>query len=491
MVAVILFSACEKQLDIAPKSNLVLGNFFETAEDFELAVNGAYDPIAVHQADRGFGSYFKGLLMMGRAGTDEMLVNQGFWDATGKEIGNYTFTPFSRIPSSVWQVQYMGISRCNVIIGKIKNTKSPIPAETKNRILGEASFLRAFYYFQLARFYGGVPLITDETNLNEFKNVRSSLADTYKRITEDFKVAVENLPAKNEVGRANKYSAKSLLAKAYLQMAGEPLKDATAAAQSAKYAKEVIDAGVYKLEPVYQDIFSLKNEHGSEYVFDAEYIATDNEGGEVGTWDGPPGNYTNTIAYSICRAMPELYNSYQAGDKRRDYNIVNYLVIDEKGNTRPTNDGLFYAYKWRHDPNPATRGYATEWQSPFNFPITRYADVLLIYAEAQCRAENSPNSDAYKAINQVRNRAGLGNLSGLSGPDFLKAVLNERKWELCFEGHRWFDLVRYGILINTVKSCTAGNPIAAGNIKEHHVLFPIPDREIQISNGDLKQNPGY
>ena len=491
IAVVIFFSACENQLDIPPKSNLVLGNFFETEEDFELAVNGAYDPIAVHQADRGFGSYFKGLLMMGRAGTDEMYVNQGFWDATGKEIGNYTYTAFSRIPGSVWQVQYIGISRCNVVIGKIKSTKSAIPADTKKRILGEASFLRAFYYFQLARYYGGVPIITEETNLNEFKNVRSSLADTYKRITEDFKVAVDNLPATNEAGRANRYSAKSLLAKAYLQMAGEPLKDATAAALAAKYAKEVIDAGVYKLEPNYNDVFSLKNEHGSEYIFSAEYIATDNEGGEVGTWDGPPGNYTNTIAYSICRAMPELFNSYQTGDKRRDYNVVNYLVVDEKGTTKPTNDGLFYAYKWRHDPNPATRGYATEWQSPFNFPITRYADVLLIYAEAQCRAENSPNADAYKAINQVRTRAGLSNLSGLSGPDFLKAVLNERKWELCFEGHRWFDLVRYGLLVSTVKSCTAGNPIAAANIKDHHVLFPIPDREIQISNGDLKQNPGY
>jgi hypothetical protein len=189
--------------------------------------------------------------------------------------------------------------------------------------------------------------------------------------------------------------------------------------------------------------------------------------------------------------MPELYNSYQTGDLRRDYNVVNYLVVDAQGNTKPTNDGLFYAYKWRHDPNPATRGYATEWQSPFNFPITRYADVLLIYAEAQCRAEGSPNTDAYNAINKVRNRAGLGNLSGLAGPDFLKAVLNERKWELCFEGHRWFDLVRYGQLVSTVKSCTAGNPIAAANIKEYHALFPIPDREIQISNGDLKQNPGY
>ena len=491
ILSIILFSSCEDQLDIAPKSNIELGNFFATTEDFDLALTGAYDPIAVHQGDRGFGTYFKGLLMMGRAGTDEMLVNQGFWDATGKEIGNYTFTAFSRIPSAVWQMQYVGISRCNVVISKIKNTNVTMPEATKQRILGEASFLRAFYYFQLARYYGGVPIITEDTNLNEFKNIRSSLAETYEMIINDLKVAEANIPVINEPGRVTKYAAKSYLAKVYLQMSGEPLKDATAASKAAAYAKDVIDNGPYDLEPNYTDVFKLDHEHGIEYIFSAEYIATNNEGGEVGTWDGPPGNWTHTITYSICRAMPELYNSYEDGDLRRDYNIVDYVVVDADGNTQPTNDGFYYAFKWRHDPNPATRGYATEWQSPFNFPLTRFADVLLIYAEAQTRADGSPNADAYSAINRVRSRAGLGNLSGLSGPDFLQTVLDERKRELCYEGHRWADLVRYGKLIEAVRASSEGNNIAAANIKEHHVLFPVPDREIQVSGGDLKQNPGY
>ena len=492
ILSTILFSSCEDQLDIAPKSNLELANFFATTEDFDLALTGAYDPIAVHQGDRGFGTYFKGLLMMGRAGTDEMYVNQGFWDATGKEIGNYTFTSFSRIPNAVWQQQYVGINRCNVVIGKIKSTNVTMPEATKQRILGEASFLRAFYYFQLARYFGGVPIITEDTNLNEFRNIRSSLAETYEMIVNDLKVAEENIPVINEPGRATKYAAKSYLAKVYLQMSGEPLKDATAASKAAVYAKEVIDSNLYKLEDNYADIFKLDHEHGDEYIFSAEYIATGNEGGEVGTWDGPPGAWTHTITYSICRAMPELYNSYTVGDKRRDYNVVDYVVIDAAGTTRPTNDGFYYAFKWRHDPNPATRGYATEWQSPFNFPLTRFADVLLIYAEAQCRADGSPSPDAYEAINRVRRRAGLGDLSGLSsGSAFLQAVLDERKWELCYEGHRWADLVRHGKLIQAVRASNLGNPIAAANIRDHHVLFPIPDREIQVSSGDLDQNPGY
>ncbi|MCB9286509.1 MAG: RagB/SusD family nutrient uptake outer membrane protein [Lewinellaceae bacterium] len=491
IVAVVLFSSCEKQLDISPKSNLELGNFFATPADFDLALAGAYDPIAVHQGDRGFGTYFKGLLMMGRAGTDEMYVDQGFWDATGKEIGNYTFSPFSRIPNAVWEQQYVGISRCNIVIGKINETKVPMPESTRNRILGEASFLRGFYYFQLARYYGGVPLITETTNLNEFRNIRSTLAETYERVVSDFKTAEEYLPEVNDPGRATKFAAKSYLAKAYLQMSGEPLNDPSAAALAAGYAKDVIDNGPYDLEPVYSDIFKLDHEHGVEYIFSAEYISTDNEGGQVATWDGPPGNWENTITYSICRAMPELYDSYADGDIRRDHNIVDYIVIDAAGNTQPTNDGFYYAFKWRHDPNPDTRGYATEWQSPFNFPLTRFADVLLIYAEAQVRADGTPNADAYTAINKVRNRADLGDLSGLSGSEFLQAVLDERKWELAFEGHRWADLVRYGKLIEAVKGATTGNPIAAENIRAHHVLFPLPAREIQVSNGDLEQNPGY
>jgi starch-binding outer membrane protein, SusD/RagB family len=429
--------------------------------------------------------------MMGRAGTDEMYVNQGFWDATGKEIGNYTYSPFSRIPNAVWEMQYVGISRCNVVIGKLNETNVAMPEATRSRILGEVSFLRGFYYFQLARYYGGVPLITEETNLNEFRNVRSSLAETYERIIADFKTAEENLPAVIEPGRASKYAAKSFLAKAYLQMAGEPLNDPAAAAMAATYAKDVIDNGPYNLETVYSDIFDLENEHGVEYIFSAEYIATNNEGGQVATWDGPPGNWTHTITYSITRAMPELYNSYNEGDIRRDYNIVDYVVIDAEGNTQPTDDGFYYAFKWRHDPNPETRGYATEWQSPFNFPITRFADVLLIYAEAQCRADGSPNADAYDAINRVRNRAELEDLSGLSGAEFLEAVLDERKWELAFEGHRWTDLVRYGKLLEAVQASTEGNPIAAANIRAHHVLFPVPASEIQVSNGDLEQNTGY
>jgi len=491
LIAVLLFSACEEQLNITPSSQLEVSNFFATVEDFELAIVGAYDAIAVHENNRAYGTYFKGLLNMGRAGTDEMYVVPGFWDNAIAEISNYTYTAFSRVPRETWVMQYRGISRCNLILRKISETNVEMSAETKNRIKGQAYFLRAFYYFQLVRFYGGVPIITEETNLNEFRNIRSSVAETYDRIIADFKEAETLLPLVIENGRASKFAAKSFLAKVYLQMAGNPLNDVNAAAMAATYAKDVIDNGPYSLEEVYGDIFELENEHGVEYIFSAEYIGTDNEGGEVATWSGVNGPWPNTLSYKITLAMPELAESYQPGDVRKDRNTVDFRITGPDGGTEPMNDGLWYAYKWRHNPDPDQRSYNREWQSPYNFPLTRFADVLLIYAEAQCRADGSPGTDAYAAINRVRERAGLEELSGLSGPDFLQAVLDERKWELCFEGHRWHDLNRYGKLVEVVRSSSQGNPSAAANIQDYHVLFPIPAREIQVSGGDLVQNSGY
>ncbi|SMD32823.1 Starch-binding associating with outer membrane [Reichenbachiella faecimaris] len=498
IIAVVLVSSCQDALEIPPQSNLELGNFFASVADFELALGGAYDVVASHQGpSNGFGSYFRGLMMMGRAGTDEMFVAQ--YD-DHKYIGNYTYTPFSRVPADTYADQYRGISRCNVIIGKINENVVSMSTDSRNKILGEASFLRGFYYFQLARFFGGVPIITESTNINEFKNVRSTLAETYERVIADFKTAEENLPVTNEDGRATKYVAKTYLAKVYLQMSGVPLNDASAAALAASYAKDVIDNGPYDLEPVYGDIFELDNEHGIEYIFDAEYISSNNEGGQVGTWDGTLGPWENNISYKLGRATVELFDSYDPLDLRRARNVVDYLVINANGDTEPITDGTVYAYKWRHDPDPATRGYSTEWQSPFNFPLTRYADVLLTYAEAKWRDAGSSASysdaEALLAINQVRRRGfGLDINSPQSvdlGSINEQALLDERKWELAFEGHRWVDLVRFGKLLETVQALTSeGSQFAAANIQEYHILYPIPAREIQISGGDLKQNPGY
>jgi hypothetical protein len=500
LLAVLFLSACEEQLNVTPKSSLLVGNFFGTPEDFDLGLTGIYDVLGAH-AGPGVdqqGTYFRGLMIMGRIGTDEMRGEPAATQQYVQEMSSYTFNAFSPIPVGVWTMRYEGISRCNLLINQINITDVELSEATRDRILGETYFLRGFFYFQLVKYYGGVPIIAEDANLNEFKNIRSTVAQTYERVIADFKKAEELLPVETTNGRASKYAAKSYLAKAYLQMAGEPLKSlepdiaADAAVQAAAYAKDVIDNGGYELEENYTDNFSLENEHGKEYIFSVEHITSDNEGGQVGTWDGT-WSFDVTKCYAINRALPELFESYNTNDLRRDYNVINYMITDGEGTQKPvTYDGLYFAYKWRHDINSETRGYNVEWQSPFNFPLTRFADILLVYAEAQCRADGTPNAEAYDAINSIRTRAGLSGLKELSGEEFLQAVLDERKWELCYEGHRWFDLVRYGKLIEAVQACKEGNPEAANNITENkHELFPIPQREIQISGGDLKQNPGY
>ena len=502
-------SSCEDRLEIPLQSSIATENFFKNQSDFDLALAGAYDPIANHQDGSGKGSYFRALLMMGRSGTDELYSTNQY--QAGWEFSNYTFTPFNTYVEGVWESQYIGISRANTILDRLPVALEDgieIPMVEVDRILGEAYFLRAFYYFQLVRFYGGVPLVTNEvTDLSELSMQRASIAEVYMQIISDFSKAEELLPTANQNGRARKYAASTFLAKAYLQMSGEPLNDVSAASKALEYTQKVISEGGFALLPNYQDCFNYRNEYHSEYIFDAEYTFCGNcEGGQVGTWSGVP-DFEFAQAYALVRTFPEFYFSYEASDPRREWNIARYRIVDKEGNTEPLDvgDTTYFAYKWRHDPNKDDRpaGFF-EWQSPFNFPLTRYADVLLMHAEAIWRVSGSPNQAAYDAINQVRRRGynlpidvpnATVDLNAGNTPDFGQAVLNERKWELCYEGHRWHDLVRFGKLKEAVNSIDYTHdeqlPRPDLGIEDHHILFPIPQSQVDVGKGELKQNCGY
>lgn len=509
LAIILALLSCEDKLEIPLQSSISTINFFQSQSDFDLALTGAYDPIASHQPGNGNGTYFRGLMILGRAGTDEMYATQQF--QAGFEITDYTFTPANQYTESVWEFQYVGISRANTILNRLPAAIErgvEIPQSEIDRISGEAYFLRGFYYWQLARLYGGVPLVTQEVvDVNTLSLVRNTLAETYAQIIADFEQAEALLPVVNQNGRARKYAATTFLAKAYLQMAGEPLNDATAAAKSLEYTTKVIDEGGFALVPNYQDCFNYRDEYHSEYIFDAEYTFCGNcEGGQVGTWSGAP-DFTFTQAYTLVRTFAEHYFSYDENDPRREWNIARYRIIDAQGTREPleVGDTSYYAYKWRHDTDEDERpeGFF-EWQSPFNFPITRYADVLLMHAEALWRQAGSPagftDSRALDAINQVRRRA-YGVDLGTADPavDLVsideQALLDERKWELCYEGHRWHDLVRFGKLEEAVKSINYEHdpnlPRPDLSWQPHHIFFPIPQTVIDTGGGDLKQNCGY
>lgn len=500
--------SCSDYLEVPLQSNISTRDFYKTQADFELSLAGAYDPITNHQDGSGVGSYFRAFMNVGRAGTDEMYATNLI--TRNWEFSNYTFTASNNYVESIWEWQYIGISRANTIIRRLPIALEEgvaIPTSDVDRILGEAYFLRGFYYFQLARWYGGVPLVTDEVlDYKSLPQVRASLADTYAQIIADFKKAEELLPVQNQNGRARNFAAKAFLAKVYLQMSGEPLKDPNAAQEALKYTSDVINNGAFALLPKYEDCFDYGNEYHSEYIFDAEFTFCGNcEGGQVGTWSGPPAEFSFTQAYSLVRVFREVFDSYEAGDLRRDWNIANYRIIDESGTREVVEDSTYYGYKWRHGLKRADRPPGMfEWQSPFNFPITRYADILLMHAEAIWRVAGSPvstsDAQALTAINQVRRRGfGLPINTPNASVDVTsvseKILLDERKRELCFEGHRWHDLVRFGKLLEAVKSINynyvAELPRPDLNIKNHHILLPIPQTQIDVSEEQLIQNPGY
>lgn len=508
IVSVWSLSSCNKFLDVPIEDNLITSNFFRTKEDFSMALTGVYNVLTSAEWAPGhrWGNYFEGMLYLGRVGTDECHVIFGSHE---HQLGNYTHTPSNYIVSRTWFIQYLGIARANTIIDRINNPEVSMSEADRNVILGEAYFMRGFFYFNLARFYGEVPLVLEEvTDVSVLNTGKAPLAAVYEQVVSDFKMAEELLPPDNTNGRAHKYAAATFLAKAYLQMSGQPLNDPQAAALAASAAGRVISSGRFALVDDYFSLFDASNEYSSEYIFDVEFSNTEDAtryGGQVGTIEGVPTPYN--LYWQKVRTTEEFYEKFDPADNRRN-SISDFRYILSGGNLVQDRDpaaigGNYYVYKFRHALNEADRGATwVNWSNPINFPITRYADVLLIYAEASARANNAVTTEALENLNKVRRR-GFGrdintpsniDLAMMGADDFLTAVLLERHFELCFEGHRWFDLVRYGKLEEAVKSIskypkTREQTDQAINFRPRHVILPIPQDVIDASNQEIPQNP--
>ena len=502
-------SSCSDFLDVPLEANIATENFFKTKEDFNMALTGAYNVLTSAEWDPGhrWGNYFEGMLYLGRVGTDECYTIYGTND---HQISNYTFTPGNYIVSRTWFMQYLGISRTSTIIDRMETSGAKMTQSEKDQILGEAYFLRGFYYFNLARYFGEVPLVVHEvTDVSTLNTEKASLDRVYTQVISDFQKAEDLLPISNINGRARKYAATTFLAKAYLQMAGQPLNDNTAAEKASLAAKRVIDSELFGLVDNYFSLFDASNEYSKEYIFDVEFSNTENAtkyGGQVGTTDGISTPYN--LYWQKVRTCQELFEKFNVSDKRRDA-IANYryiLVNDElvKDSDPVAIGGNYFVYKFRHPLREEDRGSTwVNWSNPINFPITRYADLLLIYAEASTRATNTVSADALEWVNKIRRRGfnvdmetpnSSVDLPTMAADDFLTAILQERNFELCFEGHRWFDLVRYGQLETAVKSLnkypkTLEQTSQAANFRPRHIILPIPQDVIDASNGKIEQNP--
>lgn len=488
LIAFITLTGCVKLKEV-PESIISPSTFYKTNADFTAAINGAIKPM--------FGSYgafdFNNAILLCGGGED--VTSR----PTAPELKQYdVFKPeVNGWPAhQEWALIYQSINAANNIIGNINN--ATISAADKAGFDGQARYLRALGYFYLTRWFGEIPVITEANQGNALNVGQSSVAAVYAQIIGDLQKAESELPATyGDKGRPTKGAASTLMAEAYLTMAGWPLKDATKYAMARDEAKKVMDMGTYALEPNYADLWKWSNRLSSrEYIFmffgssslswmEGSHLHVSSRAGEEGGWDD-------------MMSEARYFNAFPAGPRKDG--TFHTTLITNSGTHIPWQNSLIgqpYIEKFR-DAGPVATPYnsaigtttvASNDGDGF-FPVSRYADVLLIYAEAANMAEGSPSATALDAINQVRRRAGGNNqsvyadlASGMSQTAFDAAVLREREWEFGFELKRWFDLVRKDQVVSA-------NVAVYPSVDEHNQLMPKPQTEVDLIKG-LKQNSGY
>lgn len=463
-------ASCEV-LDQTPESSFTPDNFYRNADDAKAAVSTVYDLMNSNDM------YNQVMWILQDQATDDAEWGGGRSTANQakNDLDKYTFTPATSTFQSVWTTAYRAINRANAVIDRVPNIA--MDNDLKNRYVAEAKFMRGFYYFTLVRLFGGVPLsLKETTSLNDLSVPRASVDDVYKQIVQDFTDAENVLPltyTTADKGRASKGAAKAFLAKVYLTRQEW--------AKASAKAKEVMDLGAgYDLWANYADIFSIANENGKESIFEVQALGGGfGEGSFMQGYMRPSFDRVNgTAGFGDDPVTENLYKTYRTDDKRRNITLRLYTAT---GTPAAPASVTFPCYVAKYlDPTATANGEGSN-----NFPIIRYADVLLMYAEA-LNEQAANNDDAYKSINRIRNRAGLPNLTvNLSKDQFRDSLLLERRLELAFEGHRWYDLARTKRLISAMK--VQNSTI---KVEDRHYLFPIPQTERDV-NAKLDQNQGY
>jgi hypothetical protein len=470
ILSLLAFSSCKEGfLKLAPISETNNVNFYRNGEDLLNAVNAAYAALQFS------GVYNQSMYAIGEGMSDntEILDAQSGIDIS--QLDAFTTLSNNAIVSTTWNDHYRGILSCNTVVDR--STAVPMDQALKDRYVAEVKFLRALMYFNLVRIYGDVPLIIKETTdvSDGYTYGRNPVAEVYDQIVKDLLDAEQKLPAVyngSDIGRATSGAAKGLLAKVYLTQ--------NKWSEAAAKAKEIIDAATYDLLPSYADIFKITNKNNKESLFEVQY-----KKGGFGL--GSPFNNrfaprlagvaVTTIGAGSGHNLPteDMNKAYETGDLRKDISMAQGYT--SAGKFVP---GLFI--KKYLDPAPFAASDADN-----NWPVLRYADVLLMRAEALNEIGYTPDAEAFMILNKVRKRAGLADKTSrdlTTQAAFRLAIENERRVELAFENHRWFDLVRTGRAIAVMNS-------KGFKIQAYQLLLPIPLTQIQINPSKIKQNTGY
>lgn len=458
----------------SPKAVIVSDTFYKTEKDADAAVIAVYN--ALHSSQH---TLYNRLMQIGtEMATDDYEAGPRARNAHVRALSNLTHDASNDRMLELWRQSYDGINRANIAIEKI-GANPDLEPDQAGTLVKEAKFLRALLYFNLVRWFGGVPLVTRETTSLTPENIYVSNAtenEVYAQIEQDLKDA-ESLPAPTvagRTGRATSGAAKSLLSKVYLTQ--KKWKEA------ADKSKEVIDSKWYDLFENFADVYATARKNGKEHILSAQFKGLSNWNGNMLAGASAPtdipgisGDYADAL-----HTEGLLFESFEETDARKYVTFGVEYISPLDGKTYATHP---HFRKYFDETVPAS-----PYESSKNTPIIRFAEIILIYAEALNELNGGPTAEAFEAIDRVRTRAGIAPLksSGLNQSDFREAVFEERRKELVYEYQRWFDLARRGSDYYVTKLKAAGKP----NAQPRHIHFPIPQRELDL-NPNLKQIPDW
>ena len=584
-------TSCNKFLEVLPKDFVSPENYFNTEAELNTALNGVYDILGTASL------YGEILWSQFEVATDESFYRQST-TTTGVQVYNYDSNNTS--VAGIWRSLYSGIERANILLANID--KPTMSQANRDVVRGQALFLRAYYYYLLVTNFGDVPLKLEPTgNVNNTDIARTPLKQVYEQVVKDMITAeglVKPITDYNYSGRITKTAVEGILARVYLKMAGFPLRDQSKYQDAATWARKAMSSGIHSLNPSYQQIFinAAQDKYDiKENLWEVEFQGNllqsgVNETGRLGVLNGPAGTNSDLgNSYGQWNGTRTLYNIYSNQDLRRDWNISIYYY------SGATTNKVFQTVaeaksvgKWKREYEVLTPKNAN--YNGINFPVLRYSDVLLMFAEAENEV-NGPTAEVINAINLVKQR-GAGkvlngtniatiNITGNGGSGYTtaptvnitgggftrqaiataavtsgrvtsvtisdpgafytsvptitftgvgtgatatavlstptdadltaaqvaskdalrSAIIDERSRELCYEGLRRNDLVRWGIFIQRMKAVASTATLsyiaafkyasrAGDNISDKHNLLPIPLSELSL-NRLLVQNPGW
>ena len=483
--------SCDDFVDTTPKYQQDSGTYFNSEEDYNQALIGVYDILQTTYQN----------VLLGEIASDNTLSGgESATDVPGfQQVDQMSHTPVNPEVKKIWDWMFAGISRANYIMEYQDKTEF----EGREKIIAQTRFLRAYFYFELVKWFGEVPLKVDSRFVvgDETSIPRSSTIEVYAAIEADLLYAIENMETgPQQPGRITKGAAQALLGKAYLYQGKYQ--------QAADVLEQLIQSGSYSLVANYNTIFEHSGENGPESVFEVQYTDAEGAGfeclqcseGNVAVGFNGPRNLDGPLfesGYSFNVPTQEAYDMFEPGDGRRDVAILNIDAFVAANPTWPNArflagdgpPGVLFGIGYEHTgffnkkyiPRLGDLNLGdSKLTNPNNYRAIRYADVLLMAAEAFNKVGNDEKARTY--VNLVRARAFGDNNHNYTagGPALGDLIFEERRRELVGEGHRFFDLVR-----------TGRGTLIPGFTEDKNEVFPIPYEEIQFSNGNWGQNPGY